>query len=219
MIYGIGTGIAEATLIIGIWNRYKVLKAEEGQKSGGLNISFRTIILFTVIAILAVIMNILLWKKQYRIVTCGNLVQVFVILAIAAGIDYRKHLIPNKVLVVGMVNRVFLLVIEGVWYPDEIGRAFIVSVAGLILCMLFMLLLVFLTRNGIGYGDVKLLAWLGFCMGIIDTYYILFYAVLFTAITGIFLLTVKKVDKKKQLPFAPFVFMGNYLLLVMTFLQ
>lgn len=208
---GLIVGIMEMLVITGVWFKYGVLSAEHGKKK-------KQILFVAVIGILAAAMNILLFRQNYSLHTKINVITVYTLLAILAGIDFKKKLIPNIILGVGMLLKALLLAYEWVIYPEGIQGTFFGAIAGLLFGLFFLLLLSFLTRHGIGYGDVKMFAWLGFCVGIFDTYYILFYSVLAAAIAGAYLLLVKKVGKRKELPFAPFVFVGFYLVFSMKFL-
>ena len=211
MIFGVLFGIFEAAVIIGAWMHY--LDCTPDKK-----MDRKAVVTAVGVVLLAIVMNLLMWRKQYRLVTYGNLIQVFVILAVAAGVDYKKHIIPNSLVGAGAICRLVLLFLEGFLYPEEIKSSLIMSVAGMVVCLIFMLFLSFLTKHGIGFGDVKLFAWIGFSVGIMETYYILFYSVFLTAAAAIFLLCTKKTDRKGRLPFAPFVFLGCYLVFVMSFL-
>lgn len=210
MLYAVAFSVVEALLIRWVWFRNEVLINRKGKAD---------IVLSLGTLILAAAMNILLFRGQYPILKCLNLMTVFTILALAAGIDYKKYLIPNKLIAAGFAVRLILLAAEAAVSRDTFKQSAVLSAAGLFLGLFLMLFLTFITRRGIGYGDVKLYAWLGFCVGIMDAYYILFYSVLFAALYGAFLLLFKKADKKKKLPFAPFIFTGCYAVFVMSLLQ
>lgn len=211
MIYAVIAGILETIMIAFCWQHYKVIVWREEKKS-------KAGVLLVGTAVLAIILNGMLWQQQYRPTAYLNISIIFVILAIAAGIDYKSHIIPNRLLFVGILLRLLLLGAEAIWYPDYVKQSLLMSAAGFVFGLLLLLVLTLITRHGIGYGDVKLFAWLGLCLGMADLYYVLFYSVLFTAVAGIFLLLFKKADKKKKLPFAPFVFMGSYSVFMMLLL-
>lgn len=208
---GLLVGIAQTLVIAGVWIKYNIISKKECGVRQWLSLS--------VIGILSVLLNILLFYQDYRANTYINISVVYTIVTILAGIDLKKKIIPNTVLGMGFLIRFGLLLYEWNVYPETIQGVFLNAAAGFLFGLFFLLLLSFITRHGIGYGDVKMFAWLGFCMGISDTYNILFYSVLAAALTGAYLLLVKKVEKKKELPFAPFVYIGCYLVFGMTFLQ
>jgi len=210
MLYAVAFVVIEVLLIRYIWLRSGVLEKQKGRVDLVASLGA---------GILAAIMNLLLFSGEQPLMKCINLMLVFTVLAMAAGIDYKKYLIPNKLILAGMAGRSLLLAAEAVESVDTIRQSLIMSGAGLIFGLFFMLFLTMITRHGIGYGDVKLFAWLGFCVGITDAYYVLFYSVLFAALAGAFLLIFKKADRKKKLPFAPFIFAGCYAVFVMSLIQ
>lgn len=212
MLLGMIVGMIEMPVIAGVWIKYGVLSIGHGGKKGQL-------LLVASMGVLTVFMNMLLFGQNFQLPMQMNLTTAYALLAILAGIDYKRKLIPNIILGAGFLARALLLVYEWAAFPELIKGTCLNSAAGLLFGLFFLLLLSFLTRHGIGYGDVKMFAWLGFCVGVFDTYYILFYSVLAAAIAGVYLLLVKKVEKRKELPFAPFVFVGFYLVFSMKFLQ
>lgn len=212
MWLGFIIGMVQMAVITGVWLKYGVLSIGHGKKK-------RQLFIIAAISILTVVMDVLLFSQELHLHRRINLITVYILLGILAGIDYKKKLVPNIVLGVGFLTRIFLLLYEWAVFPETAKEIAIRSAAGLLFGLFFLLLLSFLTKHGIGYGDVKLFAWLGFCVGVLDAYYILFYSVLTAAVAGIYLLLVKKVEKRKELPFVPFVFIGYYLVFFMKFLQ
>lgn len=210
MFYGVVFGAAEMLLTGYIWNRCGIWEDKRNKRS---------LVALAAVGLLAVGMNFLLVLRQYPALQRANLMAVYSILAIAAGIDYKKYEIPNKLVSAGIVVRALLLAAEALTGAGTARQSLVMSVAGLVLGLFFMLFLVFITRHGIGYGDVKLFAWLGFSVGVTDAYYILFYSVLFAAVAGVVLLALKKADRKKKLPFAPFIFAGCYAVFMMSLIQ
>lgn len=62
-----------------------------------------------------------------------------------------------------------------------------------------------ISRGGMGGGDIKLLAALGFLAGWRDLLLLLFVAVLLGAIVGIAMIIIQKKNGKTALPFGPFI--------------
>ncbi len=207
LLLGIAVGIIEMLVIISIWIKFDVFSIKEAEK--------REWALVIVMGILTVGMNMLLLRQHGSACFTLNILTVYVIMSMLAGIDFKKKMIPNSILAVGFVIRTILLLWEWIAYPDDFKQTILSAAAGFAFGLLFLLLLSFITRHGIGYGDVKLFAWIGYCVGLFDTYSILFYSALAAASVGIFLLLFKKAGRKKELPFAPFVYIGCYLVFYM----
>ena len=210
MLQGLLAGAVQMLVITGIWIKYDIVSLKKG---GG-----KQRLALTVMGVLTVLLNTLLFCREYRVNTVINIMAVHTIMAVLAGIDLKRKVIPNIILAVGFAVRVLLLVHEWIAYPETIQASLLNMTAGFFFGLIFLLLLSFVTRHGIGYGDVKMFAWLGFSVGLSDTYNILFYSVL-AAAAAVYLLLIKKADRKKELPFAPFVYAGCYLVFGLTFLQ
>ena len=208
---GLLAGVTQTLLITGVWMKYNIISLKKDNLRQWLSIS--------AIGILTVVLVVLLSCQNYRIHTFINISVVYTIVTILAGIDLKRKIIPNLILGVGFGVRSVLLLYECFFSPETIQASFLTAVLGFLFGLFFLLLLSFITKHGIGYGDVKMFAWLGFCMGLSDTYNILFYSVLAAAVAGVYLLLVKKAERKQELPFAPFVYIGCYLVFGMTFLQ
>ena len=204
-------GIAETFLIFWIWKKYGIW---DFKLVGKKKIAF-----ICLLAVFSVILNILLFEKGMGLILQINWSVAYLILSAAAGIDQKKQVIPNRLIIAGFILRT--LVLAGLFLADrqmamEEGLR---SVAGLVVSLMVMLLLSFLSRHGIGYGDVKLFSWLGYCLGLSMTYNILFYSALFAAAAGVWLMLVKKADKRTQMPFGPFIWCGSYLVFCMMLLS
>ena len=198
MWYAVLFGIFETAAVLFCWDRYKVL-----DKKAGLIVSVMGLMIF---------FHVLMLKKEYSILTQINLCSVLVLLCMIAMIDFRIHKIPNRLILIGLIVRTVLLMID-------IRKQFMFAFVGLFFGLGIMLLLSVLTRHGIGYGDVKLFGWIGYALGLTDTYNVLFYSVLYAAMAGVYLIKIKKQGRKTKITFAPFVFLGTYSVCVIRFLS
>lgn len=111
----------------------------------------------------------------------------------AAITDLRKRIIPDwtwiAILLIGVASA-FLLS-----YPTLVQR-----IAGFLLPGLCLLLLA-MKYGGVGGGDIKLTAAMGFCFGLNALVVILFFAMLPACV-------YTKVTRKKSIPLAVFLFAG-----------
>ena len=95
-----------------------------------------------------------------------------------------------------------------VCYSDKIFDILLSSFSGMLLGGIILLIFRLISRGGLGAGDVKLFALIGFYFGIIPMMNILFYTTFFAAITASFLLITKKAKMKSTLALGPFAFIG-----------
>ncbi len=122
--------------------------------------------------------------------------------------DYKEHRIPNIFpLTMALINIAMLAI---GFFTDQ---QWIMSyVAGTVISVVAVTLLLtissFLTRGGVGMGDIKLLAALSFIGDVYLICAVLFFSFLLCALTGLGLIILKKKSSKEGLPFAPFVLAG-----------
>jgi prepilin signal peptidase PulO-like enzyme (type II secretory pathway) len=116
--------------------------------------------------------------------------------------DIKLQIIPDQMLVVGVI-------VLGLWsvrlpYPEKIIH--LVSAGS---AFLFFYLLSSLTHGkGMGFGDVKLAAVIGFALGFPGTIIALYIAFLTGAMVGVILLLWGVVAMKSRIAFGPFLILG-----------
>lgn len=69
------------------------------------------------------------------------------------------------------------------------------------------------TNAKIGTGDGALFMLTGLYLGLIENLRLMFVSFLLAGIWGLYLLTVKKCEKTKRIPFVPFLFLGYCLMM------
>lgn len=165
------------------------------------------------IAALAVIVGLLLefyvfsygiWKVlRYLVLTAA--------LFFIAWIDQKSKRIPNQALKILLTVRGILLVFEWLAYP-ELGLAVLISVVlGALMGGGLFLLAHFISKGGVGMGDVKLFIVIGLYMGSGSIMAAVFLSVMASALYSIVMLLLKKIKLKEEIPFAPFIFIGTVL--------
>jgi prepilin signal peptidase PulO-like enzyme (type II secretory pathway) len=132
-------------------------------------------------------------------------------LFLIAWIDWHEKRIPNSILKALLFIRILLLVPEWVLFA-EIGWSLLLSsVFGMLTGGILFLLVYFLSRGGVGMGDVKLMGIVGCYAGIGGIMPVIFLTVTASAIYSVILLALKKIRLKEEIPFAPFVLAGTVL--------
>ena len=147
---------------------------------------------------------ILHFGLSYEFVTVSIL---GVLLIIIVGIDLEHQRIPNVLVLICLLFGLLFQVtgiLNDSWRESLIGFA----VGGA-----FMLLIFIVSKGGMGAGDVKLIAVLGFYVGFPDIIMLVMLSFIIGAIMGIITLILRKGSRKKAIPFAPFIAMGTILTL------
>lgn len=174
-----------------------------------LKSDFKTDFFYTVIFLL--LFNCLLYWR-------GNTFEVYLytivcaVLAITFSIDLRFQLIPDEVhmvlVLVGIIKLItkysFVSILDGV-----LGAA----IGGGIFFFINLLALFFFKKEGMGFGDIKLMAALGLIFGVKNILVITLVSFIFGAIIGGIVLIVKKKESDGYIPFGPFIVIATVILM------
>lgn len=140
---------------------------------------------------------------------------LFAALFLIAWIDHDSKRIPNKILKALMVIRGILFIPEWLTYPG-LGTAMLLSIGmGALLGGGMFLMAHFISKGGVGMGDVKLFAVIGCYVGSGSIMSVAFLSALSGAVYSISMLLLKKIKLKEEIPFAPFIFVGTMLTMVL----
>ena len=135
---------------------------------------------------------------------------------VAAVLDVKIRKIPNNL----------VLVMLGAWILTMAPKLLIDTGAAVVLLLdallgfavgggLF-LLVYFVSRKGLGGGDVKFMAAVGLYVGFSGTMTSMLYGTILAALTGLVLILTKKLGRKDPMPLAPFIYIG---ILITVFFQ
>ena len=131
-------------------------------------------------------------------------------LMLVFSIDFRYQLIPDECHIIigvcGIINIFFNL---SSWWTYLVGAV----IGGLIFYLLGLLALLIFKKEGMGFGDVKLMAALGLFFGMKSILVIALVSFIFGAIIGGILLIAKKKDGGSYIPFGPFIVIGAIILM------
>ncbi|MGP7816823.1 prepilin peptidase [Niallia sp. 01092] len=140
---------------------------------------------------------ILGWRSELFV--AWTLISLFMIITVS---DITYMIIPNKVLLffsgLLLVERIFIPLTP--WWDSLLGAA-----VGFTL----LLLIAIVSKGGMGGGDIKLFAVIGFAVGTKLVLTAFFLSTLFGAIGGLIGMLFGKVNKRKPIPFGPFIVIGT----------
>ncbi len=148
-------------------------------------------------------------------VICKGMVIILMLLA-AAIIDQKTHMIPNEIILTLLGSGMLFLLIEFFYNRESFINMFRMACIGLLVCIVLFYILARLTRNGLGFGDVKLITSIGWMIGLAPTLFTVLFALILCSFAAIFLLLKKKKSKKDRLAFAPFLFLGYIVTLLFS---
>lgn len=124
------------------------------------------------------------------------------ILIVITMIDIDTLEIYDRFQIMLFILALINLMISPLPWIDHVIGFFIISIPFYIIALL---------TNGMGGGDIKLIAIAGFLLGYQATLVTFFISTLTGSIWAIYLMIIKKSGRKTQLPFGPFLCIGIYI--------
>lgn len=135
---------------------------------------------------------------------------VFGVLAIVFSIDYRFELIPDEC----QVALIFLGVLKILARPGTLINSCIAAAIGFLsFWLLGKIALIIYKKEGMGYGDVKLMTGLGLIFGIKNIITITMISFVVGAVISLGLMIFAKKGMKSYIPFGPFIVIGALLIM------
>lgn len=131
--------------------------------------------------------------------------------------DMRYRIIPDSTQIVfGLLALAFHSVsfmrgdIETSVYFQRLLR---MTLDGVIVMSPLLAIFLLTKGRGMGFGDVKYSFVVGLLLGMWNGFIALYMSFVFGGVVGAYLLFVKKMDRKKAIPFGPYLFIGTYIML------
>nr|WP_277398259.1 A24 family peptidase [Neobacillus citreus] len=137
------------------------------------------------------------WSGE--LVVALTLISLFMIIIVS---DIHYMIIPDKILIwfagIFLLERIFFPL--NPWWDSLVG-----AVTGFTL----LLVIAIVSKGGMGFGDVKLYAVLGFVLGFKLVLLSFFLSTLYGAVIGGMALLFRIVNKRQPIPFGPFIAAGT----------
>ncbi|WP_421380200.1 prepilin peptidase [Bacillus salacetis] len=135
---------------------------------------------------------------EWELLVALTLVSLFIIIFVS---DIKYMIIPDKVLLffsgLFLIERIFIPLSP--WWD---------SLAGAVIGFSLLLLIAVISKGGMGGGDIKLYALIGLVLGLKPMLLSFFLATLLGAVIGIIGLSAGFFERKKPIPFGPFIAAG-----------
>lgn len=142
------------------------------------------------------------WRFGPGLLTVAGLVFTWMLIA-AAGIDFRTQILPDQLtyplLWLGLLLSLVPMFVE----PEQAIAA--AAIGYLSLWSLFWLFKLLTGKEGMGYGDFKLLAALGAWMGPVALLPTMLLSSLIGALVGLTLIALRRHQRDVPMPFGPFI--------------
>ena len=141
-------------------------------------------------------------RSQILFLCLGFVVIIF--LVFSAVFDLKYMILPDFSTVILLVSALIVQLMK--W--NTIGVHGLVAIGS----FGFLGILYLITKGrGMGLGDVKLALFMGLFLGYPKILIAMYAAFVFGALVGVFLMMMKKINKKTMIPFGPFLIFGTIL--------
>jgi leader peptidase (prepilin peptidase) / N-methyltransferase len=140
----------------------------------------------------------------------GYMLLLALLLAVSL-IDLEHRLIPNTLVAAGLIAGAILQLpaLFSLWFdlPARLipARPLTDALAGLALGGGLLLIIILASRGGMGAGDMKLMALIGFFVGLRGTAVVMMLGFTLGAVTGLLLILARRLNRKDAVPFGPFL--------------
>jgi len=133
-----------------------------------------------------------------------NHVVVSIILLLASITDVKQKLIPDKLILAGVLAGLLLFA----FYPQLHAVTLIINI-GIIAATLLIIHL--LSKKALGLGDVKLITLMGLYITLSEVFAVALIAVILSGVLSSLLLLFGKIKKDSAIPFVPFLLVSSIL--------
>lgn len=140
---------------------------------------------------------------------------LFVTVLAAALIDSKKKIIPNFLILFGLVFRVAVYAYE-FFTLDSMKDVIKNDLIGLAIGFGVLAVVSIVTKQSVGFGDAKLFGIIGITGGSMCTYSTLFLSLVVSAVISVVLLISHKKDRKGTFPFGPCIALGYVATIFLT---
>lgn len=134
---------------------------------------------------------------------CLRYIILIILLSVASIMDIKTKNIQNRLVLYGLVTGLIIAALN--FSMPTVFDAFMGLIAG----GGILLAIACFSKDGIGMGDVKLMACTGLYLGLGRTLGCLALSIIFCGIFGAVLLFLRGYNRKTTIPFAPFILIGS----------
>lgn len=162
-------------------------------------------------AVISVGVLIVFFEYKYflELIPQVKLLSLVLIIFPVAAVDFRIKKIPNKLLIAAVVIRIILYAVEFITYGAEAAGILKDNLTGAVIIGGFFLILLFVFKNSIGMGDIKLFAIMGLYQGLWGAVNSVFFSLMVSFFVSVPLLITKKKGRKDTIAFGPSVLLGT----------
>jgi prepilin signal peptidase PulO-like enzyme (type II secretory pathway) len=140
--------------------------------------------------------------KGYTIIQSVIYASMIIVLITIAIIDAKQKVINQRLLYVLVIGSIVAININRDLYILD-------AISASILTFIILSIIHYISHRALGFGDVKLCSCVAMYLGMQKTFSMLFSAIIICGLAALMLLCASKSNRKRELPFAPFVAIGT----------
>lgn len=171
-------------------------------------------LLISICFVIALALQISLYKNT-SVVNFIKLYGVFVIVFSAAVVDIKRRIIPNLLIIIGVIFRLGIYVYELITV-ESIQTVLINDLIGFAMGFVFLAIVSLVSKGALGFGDAKLFGVIGITCGSFCTYSTLFLSLIVSAVVSVVNILRKKMGRKDSFPFGPCIAIGYTIAILLT---
>ncbi len=179
----------------------------------------KTLDVVWMVALILVIVAQVLFMFLYYCDAIIDIVNTSVLIAVVwacAQTDRIWRIIPNRILIIGLVIRSLIIAIHSLLEPTTILQVLTGCLVAAVALFIVSLLCRLIDKNAIGFGDVKLLILMGLYLGTDRIWGAVLFSMLSAFVFSLYLVLAKHAGRKTEIPFAPLLFIGTVLSSLLT---
>ncbi len=188
---------------------YKPCEEEITPYKGG-KLVLITIICFVVSAAIQISLY-----KNTSIINFIKLYGLFLIVFTAGVVDSKRKIIPNFLIIIGLIFRAVLYLYE-IFFVENLRDILVNDLIGFAIGFVFLAVVSLISKGALGFGDAKLFGIIGITSGSFCTYSTLLLGLVISTVVSVVNMVRKKMDCKASFPFGPCIAIGYIVALLLT---
>lgn len=175
----------------------------------------KSLILITIVCFVASFATQISLYMNTSAINFVKLYGLFLIVVIAAVVDSKRRIIPNILIIFGLIFRTGIYIYEIITKVD-LKAVLINDLIGFVIGFVLLALVSLVSKGALGFGDAKLFGVIGLLSGSFCTYSTLLASLIVSVVFSVINLARKKMGRKDSFPFGPCIAVGYVIAVLLT---
>lgn len=166
--------------------------------------------MYVIVTLIGLLSGYIGYKVGERAVSAVAAIEIgacYLAILAAAIIDLKTKTIPNYLTVSLFGIRLSIMIYE-LLFVEGASSYITASLVGAVFSFVALVIAKYLSKGGIGAGDIKLICGIGFVCGLSTVVFSLLLAMISCIVVSVLLLAMRKRGAKDDIPFGPFIYIG-----------